>query len=64
MEMSQENSLSSYLKQTKMPFFSFTKSEKRAEQILSRALVPVGGGGGVERVKEGEYDANTVYTCM
>jgi hypothetical protein len=29
MEMSQRNSLCSYLKQTKMPFFPFTKSENR-----------------------------------
>jgi hypothetical protein len=27
-------------------------------------LVPVGGGGGVEMVKEGEYVTDTVYTCM
>jgi hypothetical protein len=26
-------------------------------------LVPVGGGGGGEMV-EGEYSANTVYTCV
>jgi hypothetical protein len=42
MEMPQGNSLYSYLKQTKMSFFSFTKSEnKRAEQVLSGVLVPV-----------------------
>jgi hypothetical protein len=34
--MSQANSLNSYLKQTKMSFFSLTKSEnRRAEQVLS-----------------------------
>jgi hypothetical protein len=27
-------------------------------------LVLVGGGGGGEMMKEGEYGANTVYTCM
>jgi hypothetical protein len=27
-------------------------------------LVPVGGGGHGKRVWEGEYRANTVYTCM
>jgi hypothetical protein len=27
-------------------------------------LVLVGGGGDGEMVKEGEYSANTVYTCM
>jgi hypothetical protein len=43
MEMSQGNSLYSYLKQTKMSYF--TKSEnRRAEQILSGELVPVRGG--------------------
>jgi diaminopimelate decarboxylase len=40
MEMSQGNSLHSYLKQTKMLFFSFTKLEnQRVEQVL-----PGGGG--------------------
>jgi hypothetical protein len=35
MEMSQGNSLCSYHKQTKMSFFSFTKSENRkVEQVL------------------------------
>jgi hypothetical protein len=44
MEMSQGNSLYSYLKQTKMSLY-FTKSEnRRAEQILSGELVPVRGG--------------------
>jgi hypothetical protein len=42
MEMSQENSLCSYLKQTKMSyffFFSFTKSEtKRTEQVLPEGV--------------------------
>jgi hypothetical protein len=28
------------------------------------ALIPVGGGGCGEIVKEGEYGANTMYTCM
>jgi hypothetical protein len=36
MEMSQENSLCSYLKQTKMSlFFSFTKWEQEVKQVLS-----------------------------
>jgi hypothetical protein len=35
MEMSQENSLCSYLKQTKMSFFSFYKiREQEAKQVL------------------------------
>jgi hypothetical protein len=38
------------------------KSEnRRAEQVLPRGLVPVGGGGCEERAWEGEY---TVYTSM
>jgi hypothetical protein len=46
MEMSQENSLYSYFKQTKMSFFSFTKLEnRREEQILSRGVVNSGKGG-------------------
>jgi hypothetical protein len=45
MELSQGNSQCSYLKQTKMSFFSFTKLEnRRAELVLSMVLVPVGGG--------------------
>jgi hypothetical protein len=31
---------------------------------MSEGLVPVGGGGCGEKVQEGEYGANTVYTCM
>jgi hypothetical protein len=47
-----------------MSFFSFTESENRkAEQVLSRGLVPVGGGCG-EMVKVGEYGTNTVYTFI
>jgi hypothetical protein len=45
MKISPGNSLYSYLKQTKMSFFSFTKLEsRRAEQVLSGGLVPVGSG--------------------
>jgi hypothetical protein len=65
MEMSQGKSLCSHLKQAKKTLFCFTKSEnKKAERVLPGALVPVGWGGGRERVWEGEYSANTVYTCM
>jgi hypothetical protein len=40
--MLQGNSLYNYLKQTKMSFFSFTKSEnRRAEQVLFEELVAV-----------------------
>jgi hypothetical protein len=44
MELPQGNSLCSYLKQTKMSFFSYTKSEnKKAEQaLLGGELVLVG----------------------
>jgi hypothetical protein len=35
MDMSQGNTLGSYLKETKMSFFSFTKfKNRRAEQVL------------------------------
>jgi hypothetical protein len=47
METSQRNSLCSYLKQAKMPYFSFFfyKSEnRRAEQVLPRLGVCVGLG--------------------
>jgi hypothetical protein len=45
MKVSQGNSLGSYLKQTKVSFFSFTKSEnRRAEQVL-----PGAGEGASER---------------
>jgi hypothetical protein len=54
MEMSQENSLHSYLKQTKISlFFSFTKSEdRRVEEVLSGGVVvvPVRGGRSGKRV--------------
>jgi hypothetical protein len=50
--MSQGNSLCSYLKQTKMSFFSFTKLEnKRAEQVLPGGVGTSGRGrGSKERV--------------
>jgi hypothetical protein len=52
MEVPQENSLCSYLKQAKLSFFfSFIKSENRiVEQILSGGLGPVQGEGCGERV--------------
>jgi hypothetical protein len=59
------NPLYSYLKQTKLSFvFPFTSENRRAEYVL-----PVGGWylqkeEGWERAWEGEYSANTVYTCM
>jgi hypothetical protein len=52
MDLSQGNSLCSYLKQAKCDFFSFTKSEnRRAEQFLSGGdLYQWEQGGGRERV--------------
>jgi hypothetical protein len=51
MAMSQENSLQSYLKQTKCHFFSFTKSEnRRAEQVLLGGVGNSGSGEDVGKV--------------
>jgi hypothetical protein len=66
MEVSQGNSLCSYFKQTKMSFFSSSffliqKSENR-RAVPRRVSTREGRGG--EMVKEGEYGANAVYTCM
>jgi hypothetical protein len=40
-------------------FFTYTKSKNRAG-----GLIEVGGGGGKEMVKEGDYGANTIYTYI
>jgi hypothetical protein len=32
--------------------------------VLPLGIGTSGGGGGEERAWEGEYSANTVYTCM
>jgi hypothetical protein len=46
MEMSQRNSLYSYIKQIKLSFFFLTKTEnKRAEQVLSGGWYQWKGGG-------------------
>jgi hypothetical protein len=55
MEISQGNSLCSYLKQTKMSFFSFTKSENmRTEHVMSGGVAATSGreemGNGCERM--------------
>jgi hypothetical protein len=47
-EISQESSLCSYLKQTKMPFSSFIKLENR--KVLPGGVGTNGRGGGGERV--------------
>jgi hypothetical protein len=67
MEMSQGNSLHSYLKQEKMPFFfSFFFYEIREQEGRTGPAreVPVGGVNVRKRVLEGEYGVNIVYTCM
>jgi hypothetical protein len=62
--MERSYSLCSSLKQT-MSHFSFSKLEnKRAEQVCLGGLVSMGGGVDGGRVWEGEYGANTVFTCM
>jgi hypothetical protein len=51
MEMAQENSLYSYIKQTKIAIFCFIKSEnRRAKQVLSEGLVQWERKGCEERV--------------
>jgi hypothetical protein len=63
MEMSQRNSLCSYLylKQTKMSLlFSSTKSDGRTGSAQGRVWYQWEW----ERVSKGEYSANTVYTCI
>jgi hypothetical protein len=44
MEVSQGNSLYSYLEQTKMSAFKIKLENRRVEQVLSGGLVSVGGG--------------------
>jgi hypothetical protein len=63
-EMSQGNSLRSYLKQTKMPFyFSFTKSQnRRAEQSYLGGRVPVGKRRRWKKGTDGAHSANAVHT--
>jgi hypothetical protein len=61
MEISQGNSLYSYLKQIKISVFKTKLETRRAENVLSGGLVPMGGE---RRIQEGEYGANTVYACM
>jgi hypothetical protein len=67
MEMSQSNTLYSYLKHTKMSFF-FSKNRKQEGNAGPvRGLVPVWGwrgGGYKERVEEDEYAGNIMYSCM
>jgi hypothetical protein len=58
MEMSQGNNPYSYLKQTKMSFFSFTIMENRKEkQVFYVGLAPVGRG---EDIRKGCMRVNMV----
>jgi hypothetical protein len=59
MEMSQQNSLYSYIKQTKMSFFN-----RKVKQVLSRGWYQWEGEGYKERVWEGECGENIMYSCM
>jgi hypothetical protein len=66
MEVPQGNSPSSYLKQTKMSFFLLLLLLYKIGEYEGRT----GGwyqweeGGRREMAWDGEYGANTVYTCM
>jgi hypothetical protein len=69
MESHKETPSMAILYKWKCQFLPFTKLEnwRMVEQVLSGEvwLVPVvGGGEGRQRIWEGEYSANTVYTCM
>jgi hypothetical protein len=46
----------------KNDFFSKMKDWK-VKQVLPGGLVPVGGGGYKERVKEGDYGGNVRHSC-
>jgi hypothetical protein len=67
MEVPQGKSLCSYLKQATMSFFFIHKIR---EQVGKTSPAWEGGSyqwegrGGGERVREGEYSENSVYTCM
>jgi hypothetical protein len=67
MEVTQGNSLCSYLKQAKMSFlfslfYKIREQEGETGSAWGRTVIAVGGGGSGERVKEDKYGANTVYT--
>jgi hypothetical protein len=44
-------------------FFIYRTREQEGGTGPAWGLVPVGGGGGGERMKEGEYGANIASTC-
>jgi hypothetical protein len=68
MKLSQGNSLCSYryLKKETCLFFLFflLQNQRRAKQVLLRGVGLAPEGAGRCQGKEGEYCANTVYTCM
>jgi hypothetical protein len=64
MKVSQGNFPCRYVKQTKMSFFSFIKLEKRRQNRSCLGGWYLGSGRSGERAWEGEYNANSVYTCM
>jgi hypothetical protein len=66
-EMSQGNSLCSYLRQTKIsPLFLLQNRIGRWNRSVcgERGWFQWEGEGDGQRVKEDEYGKNTVYTCM
>jgi hypothetical protein len=59
------NNLCSYLKQIKMPFFLLQNQRLGGRnRSCPEGWYQWEGEGGGERVKEGEFGANTVYTYM
>jgi hypothetical protein len=65
-EVPQGNSFYNYLKQAKTSFlFSLFYKIREQEGRMGpgwEGLIPMGEVGGGEKVEEGEYGANTVYT--
>jgi hypothetical protein len=53
---------SDFVKEKKWHFCLFKTATLRVSCLV--CVVPVGRGGSGERVWEGEYGSNTVYTCM
>jgi hypothetical protein len=55
---------SAFLSSPKAGYYSLYRKSfpRKAKQILSGELVPVAGH--KERVKEGDYGGNIIYSCM
>jgi hypothetical protein len=65
MEVPQENSLCSYLKEAKLSFLFFYKiREQENTTDPAWGFGTVGGRMMCRKELEGEYGANTVCTCM